>query len=207
MINNAANFPFAKTNQMPNMAQTLQAWLIPLTFGVVTKQQNGFFTREVVVKKSFDGVWQPLTYEQLKVKNEGERSWKWFWCHTLIDLGLKPDDVIIYQGTQYRVMGAKDYSLNGFYEYELVEDFRDAGPWEEEDEEEEPTPEPTPDPTPDPGPEPDNPDDNPDGNTDPPTDDNSGADDNPGATDNPDLPPDDSEGTNVDDGEGGGDND
>ena len=136
MINNASNFSFAKSNQMPNMAQTIESWLIPLTFGVVTKQQNGYYTREVVVNKNFRGVWQPLNFEQLRLKPEGERSWKWFWCHTPIDLELKTDDVIIYLGTQYRVMGAKDYSLNGFYEYELVEDFHNSGPYEEEPEDE-----------------------------------------------------------------------
>ena len=133
MIRNASSLPFAKTNQMPNMSQTLDGWMIPLTFGIVTKKQNGFYTREVVVKKTFNGVWQPLNIERLKIKPEGERSWKWYWCHSQVNLNLKNDDIIIYLEQQYRVMGVKDYSLNGFYEYELIEDYTHAGPWPEED--------------------------------------------------------------------------
>lgn len=130
MIANASSFPFSKVNGMPNMSATLSGWLIPLSFGVVTKVQNGFMTKEVVTYKNFYGVWQPLNTEQLKIKPEGERSWKWYWCHSQTDLGLKNDDTIIYLDKQYRVMGVKDYSLNGFYEYELIEDFQGAGPKE-----------------------------------------------------------------------------
>lgn len=125
-----ANF-FSQYSQMPNMSTTLSGWMIPLSFGVVTKVQNGFMTKEVVTYKNFYGVWQPLNTEQLKIKPEGERAWKWFWCHSQIDLGLKLDDVILYLDKQYRVMGVKDYSLNGFYEYELIEDYKNAGPQQE----------------------------------------------------------------------------
>lgn len=131
MIKNASTLGFTQINQMPNMSSTLSGWLIPLTFGVVTKVQVGFTTKEVVVNKSFYGVWQPLNMERIKIKPEGERDWKWYWCHSQIDLELTNDDTIIYNGKQYRVMGNKDYSLNGYFEYELVEDYTNSGPREE----------------------------------------------------------------------------
>lgn len=131
MINNASSFPFSKVNQMPNMSTTLNGWMVPLTFGIVTKVQNGFYTQEVVSYKTFNGVMQPLNMERLKIKPEGQRDWQWWWCHSQTDLGLKQDDTVIFSGKQYRVYGTKDYSLNGYYEYELVEDYTGAGPKEE----------------------------------------------------------------------------
>jgi len=127
---NASALKLNQVSQMPNMANTLSGWLTKLTFGIVTKEQVGFYTKETVNNISFLGVWQPLSMERLRIKAEGERSWKWYWVHSQIDLGLKNDDTIIFNDKQYRVMGVKDYSLNGFYEYELVEDYIGAGPEE-----------------------------------------------------------------------------
>lgn len=127
-IINASTLPFAQTSQMPNMASTLYSWLIPMTIGVVVKVQNGFMIRETTVEKKFYGVWQPLDVSHLQVKEEGQRHWNWYWIHSTTDLQLSPDDIVVFEGKQYRVMGDKNFKLNGFFEYELIEDFTGAGP-------------------------------------------------------------------------------
>lgn len=129
---NASSLKINQLSQMPNMANTLSGWLTKLTFGIVTKEQVGFYTKEVVRNISFQGVWQPLDYDRLRIKPEGQRNWKWYWVHSQIDLGLKNDDVIKFNGKQYRVMANKDWHLNGYYEYEVIEDFTGAGPEEVE---------------------------------------------------------------------------
>jgi len=127
---NASALKLNQVSQMPNMANTLSGWLTKLTFGVVTKEQLGFYTKETVNNISFMGVWQPLDNDRLRIKPEGQRDWKWYWVHSQIDLGLKDDDTIIFNGKQYRVMANKDWHLNGYYEYEVIEDFVGAGPEE-----------------------------------------------------------------------------
>ena len=71
------------------------------------------------------GVWQPLRTEQLMSKPEGQRSWEWVWIHAKSgELNLQTADKVIFNSKRYKVMGVKDYSLNGFVEYELVKDYQ-----------------------------------------------------------------------------------
>lgn len=113
------------------MAGTLSGWLQKITFGVVTKEVVNFQTREVYVAIPFTGVWQPLDTRKLIMKPEHQRAWTWIQCHSTTNIGLKLDDIVRYQGVQYRVMALWDYLLNGFYEYHLCEDTEGVGPTEE----------------------------------------------------------------------------
>lgn len=126
--------PFNQINfsGMPNMAGTLSGWLQNLVFGQVTKTVVNYEVQEVMKEIKFRGVWQPLETRKLLLKPEGQRSWTWIQCHATSDLALKNDDVVIFRGVQYRVMAQWNYSLNGFFEYHLVEDYTGAGPAPEE---------------------------------------------------------------------------
>lgn len=132
-MNNASSKPFGSLNLsgMPNMAGTLQGWLQSLTFGLVTKTVENYEVKEVYKPIPFRGVWQPLEARKLFLKPEGQRSWTWIQCHSTSDLSLKNDDIIQFQGIQYRVMAQWGYSLNGFFEYHLVQDYIGSGPTEE----------------------------------------------------------------------------
>lgn len=112
---------------MPNMAATLSGWEVPLTLVKVTQDvRDGFlFTTETEI--NFIGVWQPLRDEQLELKPEGQRSWKYYWIHAKSGtLDLETADKIIFQGKQYKVVERKDYSLNGFIEYQVCEDYEET---------------------------------------------------------------------------------
>lgn len=128
MITNASSMTLSQVSQMPQMTSTLSGWLSSLTMGIVRKEQNGFMIREVMEEVTFQGVWQPLDMSHIQIKEDGQRHWNWYWLHTPTDLKIKIDDVVLFQGQQYRVMSDKNYSLNGYYEYELIEDFTGAGP-------------------------------------------------------------------------------
>lgn len=112
-------------SQMPNMANTLTGWETSITLEVVTQDitsdGNGVFTTEQV---TFLGVVQPLRTEQLELKPEGQRSWEWLWIHAKAGtLNLHTADKILFNSKTYKIEGVKDYSLNGYVEYELVRDY------------------------------------------------------------------------------------
>lgn len=115
-------------NGMPNMRNTLNGWEIPLTL-VKIKQSvvegEAVKTPELI---RFLGVWQPLRDEELQFKPEGQRSWEWIWIHAKSGtLNLQTQDKIIFNEKHYKVMQVKDYSLNGFIEYQLVRDYENIG--------------------------------------------------------------------------------
>lgn len=101
-----------------------------LTFKQITKTVDATFqVIETATSLQFQGVVQPFTAQQLRMKSEGQRLWKWSTIHALPVLSLKPDDVLIDQaGVQYRVMGKKDYSAYGYQEYEIIEDYPGLSP-------------------------------------------------------------------------------
>ena len=109
---------------MPQMAMTLTGWEVPLTLVKVIQdivEGDAVFTEQQI---NFMGCWQPLRDEELQFKPEGQRSWQWIWIHAKAsELNLQTADKIIFEGKRYKVMSVKDYSLNGFVEYQLIRDF------------------------------------------------------------------------------------
>lgn len=108
---------------MPQMSTTLYGWEVPLTLVKITQnivEGNRVDTEEHL---SFKGVWQPLKDEDLQFKPQGQRSWEWIWIHAVSgSLNLQTQDKVIFNKKRYKVMAVKDYSLNGFIEYQLVRD-------------------------------------------------------------------------------------
>lgn len=116
---------------MPQMSATLTGWETPLTLVRVYQDivEGDLVTTEE--KISFLGVWQPLKDEDLQSMPEGWRSWSWYWIHAKVGtLNLNTADKIIFNGTRYKVMAVKDYSLNGFIEYQVILDFESTPPAE-----------------------------------------------------------------------------
>lgn len=111
---------------MPNMANTLNGWEVPLTLEKITQSVVEGDAVKTTTKINFFGVWQPLRDDQLQFKPEGQRSWEWYWIHAKAgSLNLQTQDKIIFQDKRFKVMAVKDYSLNGFIEYEIVRDYQD----------------------------------------------------------------------------------
>ena len=128
MFNQKLNFNRHRTlsNGMPNMANTLTGWEVPLTLIKITQSiiEGDLTITETPI--NFMGVWQPLRDEQLQFKPEGQRSWEWIWIHAKSGtLNLNTADKVIFNSKRYKVMNIKDYSLNGFIEYQLVRDYEE----------------------------------------------------------------------------------
>ena len=128
MFNRVFNFQQNRSlkNGMPNMANTLNGWEVPLQLIRITQEVidgDAQYKEEFI---RFLGVWQPLRDEELQFKPEGQRSWEWIWIHAKSGtLNLETQDKVIFNNKRYKVMNVKDYSLNGFIEYQLVRDYEE----------------------------------------------------------------------------------
>lgn len=112
---------------MPQMDTTLYGWEVPLTLEKVYQNVVEGDSTYTTKKINFKGVWQPLKDEALELKPEGQRSWRWIWIHAVAGtLNLETADKVIFKKKKYKVMDKKDYSLNGFVEYQLVADYKEV---------------------------------------------------------------------------------
>ena len=128
-IVNAKDRPLSQsTGTMPDVSGALRNWFQPMTFTTIVKTVEGFQNVETPTNIDFRGVWQPTSAQAIAMKPEGQRKWKWFTVHAEPGLDLDPDDVVTYLSTQYRVKEKTDYTLDGYIEYHLVEDFEGSGP-------------------------------------------------------------------------------
>jgi hypothetical protein len=113
---------------LPNVSEVLYDYFQQMVFTQITKSVVNFQNKESKVDTVFRGVWQPYSAQQLQMLPRGQRAWRWIQLHSDITLVLNPDDVVTYQGTQYRVSSKTDYSNYGYYEYHLVSDYTGSGP-------------------------------------------------------------------------------
>lgn len=128
-IGNAKDRPInVQTGTVPNVSGAMQNWFQPMVFTLVTKTVVAFQNVEVANDIAFRGVIQPLSGRRLELKPEGQRAWNWSWLHSDPSLALDVDDVVYYLGVQTRIMSRKDYSIYGYIEYEIVQDWTGAGP-------------------------------------------------------------------------------
>lgn len=117
-----------QTGTVPNLSGGLKDWFQPMEFGIVTKVVSGFQVTETMEVIQFRGVIQPLSAQRLFLKPEGQRAWTWLLLHAEVELKLEVDQVVTYLGVQTRIMARKDYTIYGYVEYELVQDWTGAGP-------------------------------------------------------------------------------
>lgn len=105
----------------PNMAEAFSGWTDAIQFSVIKKNIADFEVVEssldVIV---FEGQLEPLKPQEILVKPEGQRSWKWWTLWTESELNL--DDVVQDDsGKQYRVMAVQDWHNANYFEYQLVQ--------------------------------------------------------------------------------------
>lgn len=114
---------------LPWVGDTLLDYFQPMVFQrVVQTVSRGFQSAQSATGYRFRGVWQPFSAQKLQMKAEGQRSWKWFTCHSDPTLSLSPDEIISYRTVNYRVMEKLDYKEYGYIEYHLVKDYTGSGP-------------------------------------------------------------------------------
>lgn len=116
------------TGTVPDVSGALTDYFQLMTFIRVLKTTIGFQDVETATPINFRGQIQPLSSRRLELKPEGQRAWTWFLVYSDPVLTLDVDEVVNYNGQQTRVMARKDYSIYGYIEYEMVQDWTGAGP-------------------------------------------------------------------------------
>lgn len=111
---------------MPVIQSAFIGWEVPITLLRVT---TVIVEGDAVITESpinFLGMQQPLMPKKLVVSSKGQRFWSWLMIHTKYRLGsvIDDNDRIKYNGKQFKVMLTNDYTLNGYLEYHLVEDYQ-----------------------------------------------------------------------------------
>lgn len=112
---------------LPQVGEVLPSWFQTMTFDVVTKAVVNYEVQEVLSSITTQGVRQPMSAQQLAIKPEGQRAWKWETLHCLPDVKLRVDDVVIFNGVKYRVMQRWNWSEYGYLEYHICQAY-EGGP-------------------------------------------------------------------------------
>lgn len=117
-----------QTGTVPDVSGSLKDYFQLMSFTLVAKSVVAFEAVETPTVINFWGVIQPFKPRELMLLPEGQRSWTWYTLHADPVLELQTDDVVIWNGTQMRVMAKHDYILYGYVDYSLVEDWTGSGP-------------------------------------------------------------------------------
>jgi hypothetical protein len=122
-ISNGKDKPLsAQQGHVPNISGAMDCWFQNMTFTLVSKSVKNFSLVEVNTNIDFMGVVSPND-QPLDMKAHGQRKWDSFDCYTQPGVPLVPDDIILYQGTKYRVMHKFNFELYGYVLYKLEQDY------------------------------------------------------------------------------------
>ena len=123
MIINGKDFKIGAQSNLPDVSDALLDWFQNMTFDLITKAITDYDLTETATTISTKGVRQPFSAQQLSIKPEGQRAWKWETLHCLPNVKLNPDDIVVFNGVRYRVMEKLDYSEYGYLEYHIIQDY------------------------------------------------------------------------------------
>lgn len=124
MIVNGKDKPLnLASSALPNVSPALSNLLQPVILTKVAKQNIDGVVQMIYTPISTRAVRQPFSAQELAIKPEGERAWRWETVHATADLILKPDDRIMWSGILFRVMKKSDYAEYGYVQYDIVEDY------------------------------------------------------------------------------------
>ena len=128
MITNGKDIKIGAQSNLPQVAEALLTWFQTMTFDLITKAITNYDLTETKETITTKGVRQAFSAQQLSIKPEGQRAWKWETLHCLPDVQLKPDDIVVFNGVKYRVMEKLDYREYGYLEYHIIQDYTEPAP-------------------------------------------------------------------------------
>ena len=105
----------------PAFGNEFSNWEQPVTFNVITKTIVDHETVETSTSISGSGVVYTSNAQEIALKPEGQRTWKFYHLITAVT-ELQLDDIIqCNDNKRYRIMGKEDWSQAGFYDYDMTE--------------------------------------------------------------------------------------
>lgn len=127
MLNNANALTINQNvGGLPDVSAAVMMLLQPVTVDLVIQQLiNGYYKPIRNLTVNTQASIQPLPQE-LAVKMEGERNWRWSLIHILPNVILNNNDLITLFGVQYKVMKKENWFQYGYIDYYVVEGFQNA---------------------------------------------------------------------------------
>ena len=122
-IINAKDKKLSEINgDLPNVYNSLLNWYQKMTLKRIEKKVID--AKEVEIETSFNslGLIEPMKPQEISMKPYGQRAWKWNNLFTTT-ADFRVEDVIDFRGTRFRVLNKIDFSIYGYFKYELVEDY------------------------------------------------------------------------------------
>jgi len=111
---------------LPDASAAVMVLLQPVTVDLVVQQLiNGYYKPIKNFAVQTQASIQPLPQE-LAIKMEGERNWRWSLIHILPNVDLNNNDLITLFGVQYKVMKKENWAQYGYMDYFVVEGFQNA---------------------------------------------------------------------------------
>lgn len=111
---------------LPDVSAAVMILLQPVTVDLVIQQLiNGYYKPIKNYSVNTQASVQPLPQE-LAIKMEGERNWRWSLIHILPNVILNNNDLITLFGIQYKVMKKENWFQYGYVDYIVVEGFQNA---------------------------------------------------------------------------------
>jgi len=113
---------------MPRMQAAFSGWKKSVSLVKVTDSIDADgFNAPIETVFNFRGSVQPMSAEQLQLKDQGLRSFPWLMVHVQVNdtrpiyKELNTKDIVLYLGKRYVVKEKLDYSINNYIEYHIME--------------------------------------------------------------------------------------
>lgn len=110
---------------LPDVGAAVMSLLQPVTVKVGIQQLVNGYYKPIFTNISTQASIQPLPQE-LAIKMEGERNWRWHLIHILPNVNLNNNDLITLFGIEAKVMKKENWTQYGYISYIVVEDFNNA---------------------------------------------------------------------------------
>lgn len=124
MLTNAKNFTIPRNvGGLPDASAAVMVLLQPVNVMTVTQQLFNGYYRPISQTVATQASVQPLPQE-LAIKMEGERNWRWSLIHILPNVDLQNNDLITLFDIQYKVMKKENWAQYGYIDYIVVERFQ-----------------------------------------------------------------------------------
>ena len=108
---------------LPNMSSVIDQFTQEITLIKLTEVIDKGFVTYTEQEINFIGVVEPVKPENLKVRPEGERGWKYQEIYTTTEQNLKIAEKIKYAGTRYKIIEVNNYEAYGYFKYLIIEDY------------------------------------------------------------------------------------
>ena len=111
-------------SNLPQVDEAIDGWEVDIN---ANKKEQSLSQGDIVYKDIYvklKGVLQPLRMDELELKDEAQRTWRWYWLHVKKNYPLLQVNQQVYiKGKKYKIMSVKDFSLNSYIEYEVILDY------------------------------------------------------------------------------------